>query len=130
MLPNAHFEQPRHTIHDRNAILALTLPAIASMGSFSALLTSSTNLATDVRRCARALFPLGIAARITIALASVAVLATAANVLGEKSVSYIRVHSRAAQQAPAVIIARPPEKPQTTKRIGRIAEFQSLMALT
>jgi diguanylate cyclase (GGDEF)-like protein len=51
------------------------------------------------RRAIGAVFPLGIAARMMIAVAAVAVLAIAANIVGEKSVSLVRAHDRAVRDA-------------------------------
>jgi diguanylate cyclase (GGDEF)-like protein len=78
------------------------------------------SLISAARASVVGLFPLGIAARMTIALASVAILAIAANIVGQKSVSYVRTHSEAASpavpEAPvkevvAAVAAPPPPPP-------------------
>jgi diguanylate cyclase (GGDEF)-like protein len=52
------------------------------------------------RRAVAGCFPLGIAARMTIALGSVAILAIAANIVGQKSVSFVRTYTQNTRPAP------------------------------
>ena len=68
-----------------------------------------------MRRSVAGVFPLGIAARMTIALGSVAILAIAANIVGETTVLFIRTHTTEAPEAPRSInrIAPRPARPET-----------------
>ena len=58
-----------------------------------------------MRRSVIGIFPLGIAARMTIALGSVAILAIAANIVGQTTVLFVRTHSQDARDAPVNRIA-------------------------
>ena len=58
-----------------------------------------------MRRSIIGIFPLGIAARMTIALGSVAILAIAANIVGQTTVLFVRTHSQDARDAPVNRIA-------------------------
>ena len=79
-------------------------------------LLASRNRLSAMRRSVAGVFPLGIAARMTIALGSVAILAIAANIVGETTVLFVRTHTHEALEAPPSLnrsVARParPETP-------------------
>jgi diguanylate cyclase (GGDEF)-like protein len=73
------------------------------------------NRLSAMRRSVVGVFPLGIAARMTIALGSVAILAIAANIVGETTVLFIRTHTTEAREAPRPVnrIAPRPPRPET-----------------
>jgi diguanylate cyclase (GGDEF)-like protein len=84
----------------------IALRAIAFMDASGTLVLKLRNRLSATRRFVAGIFSLGIAARMTIALASVAILAIAANIVGEKTVSFVRTYTRDARTLPVSRIAR------------------------
>jgi diguanylate cyclase (GGDEF)-like protein len=66
-----------------------------------------------MRRSVAGVLPLGIAARMTIALGSVAILAIAANIVGQTTVLFVRTHTQEARDSRPNRIAPRPARPET-----------------
>jgi diguanylate cyclase (GGDEF)-like protein len=74
------------------------------------LFALSSRLSAACRSVAR-MFPLGIAARMTIALGSVAILAISANIVGQTTVLFVRSHAQEARDVPIQRIAARAARP-------------------
>jgi diguanylate cyclase (GGDEF)-like protein len=82
-----------------------------------------------MRRSVAGVFPLGIAARMTIALGSVAILAVAANILGERTVLFIRSHSPEARDPSVNWIASRAARPDTPAPVVNAPPKELALAL-